>query len=145
MRFVADSKVSTYLREAGGNTREGDKPREFVLRADGTVLSRVQVGRFDRLLLYPGDTVVVPARLKPGFNLYDLLAYTQLTSSFALTAVRRSRAELEQVSRMGRGLETECVSVRVHPCAGIAVASTMKGVDSLSLSAWCILHAPGFC
>ncbi|MDQ2833592.1 MAG: SLBB domain-containing protein [Acidobacteriota bacterium] len=86
LRYVPNTGVQKYLNSAGGPLREGDKKQEFVLRADGTVLRRERASRFDHLLLYPGDSVVVPARMKPGFNTYELLNFTQTLSAFALSA-----------------------------------------------------------
>ena len=85
--FEEKSTVRTYLQAAGNNTREADKPREFLLRADGIVVSRTQTRRFENLQMRQGDTIVVPARLKPGFNLTEVLAYAQIVSTTALTAV----------------------------------------------------------
>ena len=87
LRSVPGMRVGEYLKLAGGHTREADKAHDFILRADGTVLSREKAGHFDRLPLYPGDSVVVPGRFKPGFNLYEALSVGQLASSLALTAV----------------------------------------------------------
>ncbi len=52
-------RVKDYLRQAGGPDRQADRSRAFVLRADGSVLSR-QYGNFERAQLFPGDTIVVP-------------------------------------------------------------------------------------
>ncbi len=87
LRYTKDGKIGTYLKVAGGHTREGDKEQEFVLRADGTVLSRHASSRFEKLIIYPGDTVVVPARLRPGFNAYQLINFSQVISSFAIAAL----------------------------------------------------------
>ena len=86
LRYVAGKHVGDYVNTAGGHTREADKAHDFVLRADGSVLSREKIARFDKLLLYPGDTVVVPGRFKPGFNLYEALSIAQLTSNLAIAA-----------------------------------------------------------
>ena len=87
------SKASTvhhYLKLAGDKTRTGDKGQEFLLRADGTVLSRQTHSRFERLLIYPGDTVVVPPRLKTPFNFYQLVGLTQSFGNIAITALALS-------------------------------------------------------
>ncbi len=86
LRYVTGKHVGEYLNAAGGHTREADKSHDFVLRADGSVLSRERTARFDKLLLYPGDAVVVPGRFKPGFNLYEALSVAQMTSSLAIAA-----------------------------------------------------------
>jgi len=63
--------VADYLRLAGGARRDGDKGREFVIRADGSTVSRQQHRgfislNFDTLRLMPGDTIVVPEKLPRG-------------------------------------------------------------------------------
>jgi len=67
----AGKTVSDYLRLAGGARRDGDKGREFVLRADGSTVSRQQhnafTGRnFNSLRLMPGDTIIVPEKVPHG-------------------------------------------------------------------------------
>jgi protein involved in polysaccharide export with SLBB domain len=57
--FEPNRRVIDYLRKAGGPDREADKKRTFVLRADGSVVSR-QYADVERSAIYPGDTVVVP-------------------------------------------------------------------------------------
>ena len=60
-----EKRVSDYLDQAGGPTREADTGRMFVLRADGSVISKqtsrgIFTSSFDRMTLMPGDAVVVP-------------------------------------------------------------------------------------
>jgi polysaccharide biosynthesis/export protein len=68
--FAKGRHVRDYLRLAGGPDRIADRRREFVLRADGSVVSR-QYGsigeralfadrNFDDLPVSPGDAVIVP-------------------------------------------------------------------------------------
>jgi polysaccharide export outer membrane protein len=69
--FKPGKTVADYLRLAGGTRRDGDKGREFVIRADGSTASRQQhrgsISRnFDTLRLMPGDTIVVPEKLPHG-------------------------------------------------------------------------------
>jgi len=69
--FKPGKNVADYLRLAGGTRRDGDKGREFVLRADGSTVSRQQhhafTGRnFSTLRLMPGDTIVVPEKIPHG-------------------------------------------------------------------------------
>ena len=52
--YTNGATVHHYLKLAGDKTRTGDKSQEFLLRADGTVLSRETHSRFERLLIYPG-------------------------------------------------------------------------------------------
>ena len=57
--FTPGRRVIDYLREAGGPDRQADRKRAFVLRADGSVVSR-QYANVDHAPIYPGDTIVVP-------------------------------------------------------------------------------------
>lgn len=88
--YSPDSTVHRYLKLAGDKTRTGDKSQEFLLRADGTVLSRETHSRFDRLVIYPGDTVIVPPKLKTPFNFYQLVGLTQSFGNVAITALALS-------------------------------------------------------
>jgi protein involved in polysaccharide export with SLBB domain len=90
-RYEVKKRLALYLRNSGGPTRTADQKRIFVIRADGTVLSRqsqdhLWSGNFDRLILMPGDAVVVPPKLKnsSGF-MTQLPILTQILSQTAMT------------------------------------------------------------
>jgi polysaccharide export outer membrane protein len=57
--YLPNQHVIDYLRRAGGPDREADKKRMFLLRADGSVISR-QYADVAHAGVYPGDTIVVP-------------------------------------------------------------------------------------
>ncbi len=83
--------VSAYLENAGGPTRDADKSREFVYRANGTVISkqatsRMWTGGFDTIHLMPGDTVVVPEQLNKGATLRGFKDWSQILGNFGLAA-----------------------------------------------------------
>jgi protein involved in polysaccharide export with SLBB domain len=80
---VYNQGAMRYLNTAGGANREADKKREFVIRADGTIVSRQQISDIDRTIIYPGDVVVVPPKLKSPAA-FDINAFAQLLSSLAL-------------------------------------------------------------
>jgi protein involved in polysaccharide export with SLBB domain len=86
------ARVSGYLRFAGGPTREADREQAFVLRADGSVLSRsarqslFAASDFDNVRLYPGDTIVVPEKMVKPSALRELALWTQLMSPVSLSA-----------------------------------------------------------
>src|SRR6185295_15693410 len=64
--YKPQKDVADYLMQAGGPTRSADRSSVYVLRADGSVISKQQygfLGSFDRTRLAPGDTVVVPEEL----------------------------------------------------------------------------------
>jgi protein involved in polysaccharide export with SLBB domain len=62
--FKPEKRLTDYLRQAGGVSRSGDKGDVYVLRVDGSVVSKRQsagwLGSFEGERLMPGDTVVVP-------------------------------------------------------------------------------------
>jgi polysaccharide biosynthesis/export protein len=84
-------RLESYLRRAGGPTRDADAGRMFVIRADGSVISRQSVrglwnAGFDALRLMPGDAIVVPERLSHGSVLKGLRDWSAVFSQFALGA-----------------------------------------------------------
>jgi polysaccharide biosynthesis/export protein len=84
-------RVDDYLKRAGGPSRDADKGRMFVIRADGSILSKQSVkglwnGGFASLRLMPGDAIVVPYRLNQGSLLKGLRDWSQVFSQFALGA-----------------------------------------------------------
>jgi protein involved in polysaccharide export with SLBB domain len=94
-RHEPGKRLNAYLNDAGGATREADTKRTFVIRADGTVVSRQSRGHqihggFEALRLLPGDAIVVPEKLRVASKLNDLLQATQFASQTALTAAALS-------------------------------------------------------
>jgi protein involved in polysaccharide export with SLBB domain len=90
--FAKNGKVGEYLHEAGGPSRDADRKHEFLIHADGKVVSYVAgkglwSDNFNNLRVYPGDSIIVPEKtFKPG-ALFELIQYTQLFSQFALGAL----------------------------------------------------------
>jgi polysaccharide export outer membrane protein len=87
--YNREERLGDYLRRAGGPTRDADKARMFVIRADGSILSKQSVrgpwnGGFAALRLMPGDAIVVPERLNQGAVLKGLRDWSQVFSQFAL-------------------------------------------------------------
>lgn len=83
--------VSDYVRLSGGVTRDGDKKRAFVIRANGATVSSQQhssllVNNFNTMRLMPGDTIVVPAKVNRGAVLRGLKDWSQVFQQFALGA-----------------------------------------------------------
>jgi len=90
-RYESGERLITYLNDAGGATRDGDRKRIFVIRADGTVVSRQSRnlhshGNYENLKLLPGDAIVVPEKLKGSSKMADFVQATQFMSQLALTA-----------------------------------------------------------
>ena len=89
--YVSGRRVGTYLHLAGGPNRNADTRHEFVIRADGEVISRSSVhgawgDEFEHLPLYPGDTIVVPEKtVKPPF-LQSAAQWSSIFSQLALGA-----------------------------------------------------------
>jgi protein involved in polysaccharide export with SLBB domain len=82
--------VGDYLRTAGGSTRNADRRHEFVIRADGSVISKQTAGGtlfgggFATKLSYPGDTVVVPDNVSKTTLLRNLTDYSAVLSNFGI-------------------------------------------------------------
>lgn len=82
-----------YLRQAGGVNRNADWRHAFLIRADGSVISRKHMRdpgfwktSFESLRLYPGDTIVVPDKtLRPSALRY-FVEWSQIFSQLALGA-----------------------------------------------------------
>ncbi len=87
LSFSTGARASSYLNLAGGATRAADRKREFIIRANGTLVSRQNVSDFGRAQLFPGDALVVPSKFKTGFSPADILSLSQVLSTFALGAV----------------------------------------------------------
>lgn len=90
-RYQEQAKLAQYLNAAGGPTRQADTRRIFLIRADGTVVSRQNQGSFwgdsfESLRLLPGDAIVVPTKLRsPNNFMQQLPLITQILSSAATT------------------------------------------------------------
>lgn len=95
------SEVENYLQKAGGPTRDAEEDEIYVIRADGSVVSRQQdsfgiqwsdasrswsFGGFLSRPLMPGDTVVVPQKIERVAWVRELKDITQILANVALTA-----------------------------------------------------------
>lgn len=92
-----------YLSKTGGPTENAEKARMYVVRADGTVIAKAQTSwlgiawsdderrwefgqDFEKTILYPGDTVLVPQKVvKPSF-MKGFKDVTQIVFQLAVTA-----------------------------------------------------------
>jgi protein involved in polysaccharide export with SLBB domain len=83
-------RLQGYLKVAGGTTRNADKRHEFVIRADGSVISKQTAGgtlftdEFGNKYAYPGDTVVVPDNVNKTTVLRGLTDWSTVFSQFGL-------------------------------------------------------------
>jgi protein involved in polysaccharide export with SLBB domain len=91
------ASVGQLLGVAGGPKRDADSKRMFILRADGTVVSRDSTAsmfgnKFNELKLHPGDSVVVPEKNVHLSTTAQVLAWTQAVSQAALPAALAATA-----------------------------------------------------
>ena len=91
--YLAHRDAGSYLKTSGGPNRNADRRQIFIIRADGSVVSRQYLSRtiwegdqFDRLPIYPGDTIVVPASVNKATFLRGLTDWSSVLSQFALGA-----------------------------------------------------------
>ena len=94
--YEKGKRVKDYLHLAGGPDRNADKGREFILRADGSVVSH-QYGSlgqralfadrtFEDIAMLPGDTIVVPPTVEKGSVLRNLTNIATIIEGFGLGA-----------------------------------------------------------
>ncbi len=89
--YQEDYRTGDYLKKAGGPSRSADRSHMFIIRADGSVISR-QTGPvlfakgFDSLQMFPGDTLVVPTYINRTTLLRGLLDWSQILANFGLGA-----------------------------------------------------------
>ncbi|MDR3745887.1 MAG: polysaccharide export protein [Acidobacteriaceae bacterium] len=92
--YKKGKRVKDYVFLAGGPDRMADHKREYILRADGSVLS-YQYGdrekhsifvsnKFDEQTVLAGDTIVVPPVLMQGSLMRDILNISTVVQGFGL-------------------------------------------------------------
>ena len=81
--FEPGRRTTRYLKLAGGPDREADKSRSFILRADGSVLSR-QYADVNHALIFPGDTIVMPPMISKRALLRDLVDISSVIGQFGI-------------------------------------------------------------
>lgn len=89
--YEDDLRIGDYLKKAGGSSRSADRSHMFVVRADGSVVSRstgnVLFARsFENLEMHPGDALVVPTVINKPTFIRNLIDWSQVFSNFALGA-----------------------------------------------------------
>jgi polysaccharide biosynthesis/export protein len=86
--YRPDKSFADYLAQAGGPRREADHRSMYVLRADGSVISKrntgTLVGSLDSMRLMPGDSIIVPEDLTRTSWVKDLKDWTQIFFQFGL-------------------------------------------------------------
>lgn len=93
--YAPSRRLGTYLAMAGGPNADADKKHEFIMRADGEVVSREKQNglwgnEFNDLHISPGDTIVVPERSARLSALRGVIDWSQMFSQFALGAAALS-------------------------------------------------------
>lgn len=89
--FRPNQRLSDYLARAGGPTKDADAASIYVVKADGSVISRRQSGwlpiglEIDNIM--PGDTIVVPEKLDRFRLTKELRDWSQVFYQFALGVV----------------------------------------------------------
>ena len=89
--FNQRQQLGSYVRLAGGPTRDADDKHAFIIRADGSVVSRqsrtgVFGNTFVSTRMNPGDTVVIPEKVPRPSPLRNFVTYSQIFSQLALGA-----------------------------------------------------------
>ena len=93
--YAKGQKAGAYLQLAGGPNRDADRKHEFLIHADGEVVSRdtgkgLWSTQFNNLHVYPGDTIVVPEKTFKPSSIRSVIEWSQLVSNFALGAAALS-------------------------------------------------------
>lgn len=89
--YAPGRRVGDYLHLAGGPNRDADKKHAFIIRADGSVLSRAAAGgiwgnTFKSVRIHPGDTIVVPEKTFGPSFMRGFLDWSQVVSQLGLGA-----------------------------------------------------------
>jgi protein involved in polysaccharide export with SLBB domain len=89
--YAPGKTIGDYLGQSGGATHSADTGRMFLIRADGSVLSKqmrhsLWGGRLESLRPLPGDTIVMPERIRTSSLLRGMRDWSQVFAQFALGA-----------------------------------------------------------
>ena len=81
--YKQSKRLTDYLAQAGGPTRDADDSRIFVLRADGSVVSRQSdrglfSGSFKGMHMMPGDAIVVPEQMDKTPVIKSIIDWTTI-------------------------------------------------------------------
>jgi len=90
----ANQDVAFYLDKAGGPTKDADASSIYVVKTDGTVLSKQQYSFFSKLLfsgfmsekMEPGDTIIVPEEFEKIAWMREIKDMTIILGQIALSA-----------------------------------------------------------
>jgi len=82
--------IRHYLNVAGGVSRTGDQANTYLIRADGTVISRTSAGDsfIDRTIVEPGDIILVPTKIRVPVDRWQRsLDVVKILSNLTLTGL----------------------------------------------------------
>ena len=85
--YRGGKKLGDYLSQAGGPTRDADKGSIYLVKADGSVISKRQgsmFGSFEGQKVMPGDAIVVPEDFDKFRWTKELKDWSQIFYQFAL-------------------------------------------------------------
>ena len=91
---VNDENAAFYLEKAGGPTRDAEESDIYIVRTDGTVLSRQQSSMFRSLFfrglmsttMEPGDTIIVPQKFERIAWMREIKDMAVILGNLALAA-----------------------------------------------------------
>jgi len=91
---VETGDVAYYLAKAGGPNQDADESSIYVVKVDGTVLSRQQYSMFRNLVfsgfmaesMEPGDTIIVPQQFEKIAWMREIKDMTMILGQIALSA-----------------------------------------------------------
>ena len=83
-RGASGKRVRDFIEQAGGALRSADKGGIFVVRANGSVISKKR-GALDAVVL-PGDVVFVPVRTQPNLFWAKVQSFATALFGFGLSA-----------------------------------------------------------
>ena len=81
--YTSGEHVIEYMKRAGGPDRQADRKRTFILRADGSVVSR-QYDDVNRAAIFPGDTIVVPPNIDRRSILQRIVDIASIVGNFGI-------------------------------------------------------------
>jgi polysaccharide export outer membrane protein len=86
--YSGKKRLGDYLAQAGGPTRDADKGSLYLVKADGTVVSKRQgstfFNGFEGQAVMPGDAIVVPEDFDKFRWTRELKDWSQILYQFAL-------------------------------------------------------------
>ena len=93
--YASGLHAGAYLQLAGGPNRDADRKHEFIIRANGDVVSHAMAkglwgSEFDKMRMNPGDTIVVPDKTFKPSAVRGIIDWSSMFSQFALGAAALS-------------------------------------------------------